>query len=52
MQSDRRYRMGNDALEALHYLNSWQRDGLIAVIRKDIKAVEEMLHALYEEDLQ
>jgi hypothetical protein len=50
--SDRRYRMGDDALEALECLKSWQRDGLIAVTRKDIKAVEEILHALYEEDLQ
>jgi hypothetical protein len=44
--------MGDDALEALECLKSWQRDRLIAVTRKGIKAVEEMLHALYEEDLQ
>ena len=50
--SDRRCRMGDDALEALECLRSWQRDGLIAGTREDIKAVEEMLHALYEEDLQ
>jgi hypothetical protein len=50
--SDRRCRMGDDALEALECLKSWQRDGLIAVTRKDINAVEEMLHALCEEDLQ
>ena len=50
--SDRRCRMGDDALEALECLQSWQRDGLIAGTREDIKAVEEMLHALCEEDLQ
>jgi hypothetical protein len=40
---------GRDTLECL---KSWQRDGLIAVTRKEIKVVEEILHALYEEDLQ
>ena len=50
--SDRRCRMGDDALEALECLQSWQRDGLIAGTRDDIKAVEEMLHVLCEEDLQ
>ena len=50
--SDRRCRMGDDALEALECLQSWHRDGLIAGTREDIKAVEEMLHALCEEDLQ
>jgi len=50
--SDRRCRMGDDALEALECLQSWQRDGLIAGTRDDIKAVEEMLHALCEEDSQ
>jgi hypothetical protein len=44
--------MGDDALEALECLKSWQRDGLIAGTWKDLKAVEEMLHALCEEDLQ
>ena len=54
MLSDRWCRMGDDALEALECLQSWQRDGLglIAGTREDIKAVEEMLHALCEEDLQ
>jgi len=50
--SDRRCRMGDDSLEALEGLKSWQRYGLIAGKRKDIKAVEEMLHALCEGDLQ
>ena len=49
---DRRRQMGDDALEALECLRSWQRDGLIAGTREDIKAAEEMLRALCEEDLQ
>ena len=44
--SDCRCRMGDDALEALVCLQSWQRDGLIAGTQEDIKAVGEMLHAL------
>ena len=49
--SDLRCQMGEDALEALECLRSWQRDGLIAGTREDIKAAE-MLRALCEEDLQ
>jgi hypothetical protein len=43
---------GDDALGALDCLKSWLRDGLIVETRKDINAVDEMLHALCEEDLQ
>ena len=50
--SDCRCRMGDDAVEALECLKSWQRDGLIAASRLDIKAMEEMLHALCQEDLE
>jgi len=49
--SDRRCRMGDDAVEAVKCLKSWQRDGLIAATRDDIRAVEEMLNALCEEDI-
>jgi hypothetical protein len=49
--SDRRCRMEDDAIEALECLKSWQRDGLIAASREDIKAIEDMLNALCEEDL-
>jgi len=49
--SDRRCRMGDDAVEAVECLKSWQRDGLIAATRDDIMAIEEMLNALCEEDL-
>ena len=49
--SDRRCRMEDDAIEALECLTSWQRDGLIAASREDIKAIEDMLNALCEEDL-
>ena len=44
--------MGDDALEALECLRSWQRDGLIAGTPEDTKAVEETTHALCGEDLQ
>ena len=50
--SDRRCRMGDNALEVLECLQGWQRDGLIAGTRGDIGAVEEALHAFCEEDLQ
>jgi hypothetical protein len=49
---DRRCRMGDDAVEALECLKSWQRDGLIAASRLDIKAMEDMLNALCQEDLE
>jgi hypothetical protein len=49
--SDRRCRMGDDAIEALECLKSWQRDGLIAASREDIKVIEDMFNALCEEDL-
>jgi len=49
--SDRRCRMGDNAVEAVECLKSWQRDGLIACTRDDIMAIEEMLNALCEEDL-
>jgi len=48
--SDRRCRMGDDAVEALECLKSWQRDGLIAASRQDVKAMEDMPHALCQED--
>ena len=50
--SDRRCRMGDDAVEALKCLKSWQRDGLIAAFRLDINALEDMLCALCQEDLE
>ena len=43
--------MGDDAVEAVECLKRWQRDGLIAATRDDIRAVEEMLNALCEEDI-
>jgi len=49
--TDRRCRMGDDAIEALECLKSWQRDGLIAATKQDIKVIEDMLNALCEEDL-
>jgi len=49
--SDHRCRMGDDAVEAVECLKRWQRDGLIAATRDDIRAVEEMLNALCEEDI-
>jgi hypothetical protein len=50
--SDRRCRMRDDAVEALECLKSWQRDGLIAASRLDIKAMEDMLNTLCQEDLE
>jgi len=49
--TDWRCRMGDDAIEALECLKSWQRDGLIAATKQDIKVIEDMLNALCEEDL-
>jgi hAT family C-terminal dimerisation region len=49
--SDRRCRMGDDVLEAVECLKSWQRDGMIAATKEDVKAIEQMLAALCEEDL-
>jgi len=43
--------MGDDVLEAVECLKSWQRDGVIAATKEDAKAIEQMLDALWEEDL-
>ena len=48
--SDRRCRMGDDVLEAVECLKSWQRDEKIAATKEDAKAIEQMLDALCEED--
>ena len=50
--SDRRCRIGDGAVEALECLKSWQRNGLIAASRLDIKALEDMLYALCQENLE
>jgi hypothetical protein len=42
---------GDDVLEAVEGLKSWQRDGMIAATKEDVKAIEQMLAALCEEDL-
>jgi len=49
--SDRRRRMGDDVLEAVECLKSWQRDGMIAATKEDIKTIEQMLAAVCKEDL-
>jgi len=49
--SDRRCRMGDDAVEAVDCRKSWQRDGLIAAASDDIRAVDEMLNALRNKDI-
>jgi len=49
--SDHRCRMGNDVLEAVECLKSRQRDGMIAATKEDVKAIEQMLAALCQEDL-
>jgi len=51
MLSDRRCHMGDDILEAVKCLKSWQRDGMIAATKEDVKAIEQMLATLCEEDL-
>jgi hypothetical protein len=50
--SDRRCRMGDGAIEALECLKSWQRDGLIAASRDDIKVIEGLPNAVYQGDLE
>ena len=49
--SDRRCRTGDDVLEAVECLKSWQSGGMIAATKEDVKAIEQMLAALCEEDL-
>jgi len=49
--TDWRCHMGDDAIEALECFKSWQRDGLIAATKQDIKVIEDMLNALCKEDL-
>jgi len=44
--------MEGDAIESQEFLKSWQRDGLIAASREDIKVIEDMLNAHCEEDLR
>jgi len=48
--SDRRCCMGDDVLEAVECLKSWQRDGMITATKEDVKTIEQML-VLCEEDL-
>jgi hypothetical protein len=43
--------MGDDVLEAVECLKSWQRDGIIAATKEDVKTIEQMLAALCEENL-
>jgi len=49
--TDRRCHMDDDAIEALDCLKSWQRGGLIAAMKQDIKVIEDMLNTLCKEDL-
>jgi hypothetical protein len=44
--------MGDDTVKVLESLKSWQKDGLIAASQQEIKAIEDMLHALCQEDLE
>jgi hypothetical protein len=45
-------RLGDDAINALECLKSWQRDGVIPATKEDIKEMEEMLCALCEVELR
>jgi len=49
--SDRSRRIGDDVLEAVECLKSWQRDGMIMATKEDVKAIEQMLAALCEKDV-
>ena len=40
MLSDRRCRTGDDMLEAVECLKSWQSGGMIAATKEDVKAIE------------
>lgn len=50
--SDRRCKMGDDAVEALECLKSWKPDGLFDACRKDNRVMEDTLCGLCEEDLE
>jgi hypothetical protein len=43
--------LGDNVLEAVECLRNWQRDGMIAATKEDVKIIEQMLAALCEEDL-
>jgi hypothetical protein len=50
--SQRRCALGDDVINALECLKSWQRDGLIAASCDDIRELESMLDALCEDGLE
>jgi hypothetical protein len=50
--SDRRCRLGDDAINALECLKSWNRDGLISGSREDIRQLDAMHLALCEAERQ
>jgi len=49
--SGRRCRMGDDLLEAVECLKSWQRDWMVAGTKEDAKTIRQILAALGEENL-
>jgi hypothetical protein len=48
---DRRCQLGDDAINALECLKSWQRDGLISASHAEIRELEAMLKALCNQQL-
>jgi hypothetical protein len=48
---DRRCQLGDDAINALECLKSWQRDGLITESHAEIRELEAMLKALCSQQL-
>jgi hypothetical protein len=50
--SQRRCALGDDVINALECLKSWQRDGMIAASCDDIRELESMLDALCEDGLE
>jgi hypothetical protein len=50
--SDRRCKLGDDAINALECLKSWHRDGLISASREDIRQLDVMLLALCDTERQ
>ena len=50
--TDRRCSLGDEAINALECLKSWQRDGLISAHHEEIRQLETTLDALCEAEME
>ena len=49
---DRRYSLGDEAINALECLKSWHRDGLISAHHEEIQQLENTLDALCQAEME